>query len=210
MINKMINKILCSIKSRILTKRYVDRGNGRFFIIDPFLKIRINKQKGAVFELNGIFKIKPYLGGNTPVNIILGQNSYFNINGNFSIGHGLTFMLSNNAKLIIGGDGGFTCDCRIMVKNRIEIGRKFNCAWGCTVTDCDWHIINENIPYKPIIFGNNVWIGMNCCILKGAEIGNNTVVAACSKVANKKYPNNVLIAGTRGLIVKENITWRDM
>ena len=47
---------------------------------------------------------------------------------------------------------------------------------------------------KPVIIGNDVWIGGNCVILPGATIGNNVVVAA-GAVVTKDIPDNRIVAG---------------
>ena len=40
----------------------------------------------------------------------------------------------------------------------------------------------RNSRTKPIQLGSDVWIGANCFIKAGVEIGNNSVVGACSNV----------------------------
>jgi acetyltransferase-like isoleucine patch superfamily enzyme len=46
---------------------------------------------------------------------------------------------------------------------------------------------------KPVIIGNNVWIGAGCVILKGAEIGDNTVVSPNSVISAKALPNKIMM-----------------
>ena len=58
----------------------------------------------------------------------------------------------------------------------------------------------ENLT-SPIIIGNNVWIGSRVVILKGVNIGDNTVVSAGS-VVTKSFPSNVIIAGAPAKIIK--------
>jgi len=208
----IFQRIFCPLRSWILTKLYVDKGKGRIIVKDPFLKIRIKKGRGSIFELNGILKIEPYICGNAPVNIVLSSNSQLIINGNFDIGHGVTISLGSNSKLLIGGalaeSSGITCNTLILVYKHVEIGKDFICAWDVTITDSDWHTIVGTEYFKSVTIGDHVWIAQKSCILKGSEIGNNCIIAACSKVTNKKYPDNVLIAGTTGGVVKENISWK--
>lgn len=47
---------------------------------------------------------------------------------------------------------------------------------------------------KPIVIGNDVWIGGNVTVLPGVHIGNNVVVAADAVVA-KDVPHNTLVGG---------------
>jgi maltose O-acetyltransferase len=61
-------------------------------------------------------------------------------------------------------------------------------------------IINEPIieqgqlPDRPVLIGDNVWIGRRCIILPGIEIGENTIVGAGS-IVTKSIPSNVIAAG---------------
>lgn len=50
-------------------------------------------------------------------------------------------------------------------------------------------------PMKCITIGDDVWIGANVIILKGAHIGKGSVVAAGSVVCSGRYPDNALLAG---------------
>nr|WP_288788550.1 DapH/DapD/GlmU-related protein [uncultured Fibrobacter sp.] len=50
--------------------------------------------------------------------------------------------------------------------------------------------------------GNRVWIGNNATILKGTEIGENSVVAA-GAVVSGKFPANVILGGVPAKIIGE-------
>lgn len=50
-------------------------------------------------------------------------------------------------------------------------------------------------PSAPISIGDNVWIGANSTVLKGANIGSNSIVAAHSVVLAGQYPDNSLLVG---------------
>lgn len=54
---------------------------------------------------------------------------------------------------------------------------------------------------KPIIVGDNVWIGSNARICKGVTIGDNSIVAANS-VVTKDVPKNSIVAGNPARVVK--------
>jgi len=55
---------------------------------------------------------------------------------------------------------------------------------------------------KPITIGNNVWIGANCTVLAGVEIGDNSVIGAGS-VVTKSIPKNVVAVGVPCKILRE-------
>lgn len=57
-------------------------------------------------------------------------------------------------------------------------------------------------PPKQVILKRGCWIGANCTILPGVEIGENSVVGA-GAVVTKSFPNYVLIAGNPARIIKQ-------
>jgi acetyltransferase-like isoleucine patch superfamily enzyme len=60
----------------------------------------------------------------------------------------------------------------------------------------------QEISSKTIEIGNNVWVGANASILKGAVIGNNCIVATGAVVTAGKYQDNSLLAGVPAKVVK--------
>ena len=55
---------------------------------------------------------------------------------------------------------------------------------------------------KPIVVGNNVWIGAGSTILAGVTIGDNTVIGAGS-VVKKSIPANVVAVGVPCRVLRE-------
>ena len=60
------------------------------------------------------------------------------------------------------------------------------------------------MEYKtaPIIIGNNVWVGANTVILRGAEIGDNSVIGA-GCIVKGKIPENSVFVQKRQSIYKK-------
>ena len=63
--------------------------------------------------------------------------------------------------------------------------------------------INEG---NSINIGNHVWLGMRAIILKGVNIGDNSIVAAGS-IVTKDVKANTIIPGNPAKQIKENIYW---
>ena len=54
---------------------------------------------------------------------------------------------------------------------------------------------------KPIVVGNNVYIGINCTLLPGVHIGDNVIIGACS-VVKDDIPSNTVAAGVPARVIK--------
>lgn len=109
-------------------------------------------------------------------NIEIGENFYSN--------HNLTILDGNKVKF---GDNVF-------------IGP--NCSFYTAGHPLDTQRRNQGLEYaKPIIIGNNVWLGGNVCVLPGVTIGDNVVIGAGS-VVTKDIPSNVVAAGNPCKIIK--------
>lgn len=118
---------------------------------------------------------------------------------------------------------GFYCDCG---KN-IHVGKDFVANFNVTILDIapvnigDYCMIGPNTlittvghpltasgrrkklaQAKPVNIGNDVWIGGNCVILPGINIGNNVIIAAGS-VVTKDVPDNTLVAGIPAKKIRE-------
>ena len=62
----------------------------------------------------------------------------------------------------------------------------------------------QSIEYgKPVVIGQNVWIGGGCIILPGVTIGDNSVIGAGS-VVTKDIEANVIAVGNPCKVIKKN------
>jgi acetyltransferase-like isoleucine patch superfamily enzyme len=102
---------------------------------------------------------------------------------------------------------GVSLTCRT---TSITIGKGTIIAPNVIIVDSDFHALwppvdrTHSMGYdsdKPVKIGNNVWIGMNCLILKGVTIGDNSVIAAGS-VVPRDIPANVVAGGNPAKVIK--------
>jgi acetyltransferase-like isoleucine patch superfamily enzyme len=100
-----------------------------------------------------------------------------------------SFCLSNNSY--------------IQALQGIEIGANFLFAPGTTIISVNHGVNNEykDNKTKPVIIGDNVWLGANVTILPEVELGDNVVVGAGS-VVTKSFPANSIIAGNPAKLIK--------
>ena len=142
----------------------------------------------------------------------MSENSKFEINGDFTVGHGVRISLAHNSTLTIGGkdkefNSGISCDTLILVHKKVQIGTDFLCAWNIFISDSDWHQIGNQNHQGDVVIGDHVWIANSTNILKGSIIGNNCIIASNTKIANKTFPDNVLIGGIPPKVIKSEIFW---
>lgn len=86
--------------------------------------------------------------------------------------------------------------------SQITIGKNVKCGANTLITDSDWHLDDlRSSPPRPIIIGDNVWLGVNSVVLKGVTIGENSLIGANSLVV-KDIPANVIAAGNPCKVIK--------
>jgi len=78
--------------------------------------------------------------------------------------------------------------CNVTIGDNTEIGP------NCIIIDHDHDYQHnfKNFVGEKIFIGSNVWIGANCIILKGVNIGKNSVIAA-GTIVNENIPDNTLV-----------------
>jgi acetyltransferase-like isoleucine patch superfamily enzyme len=119
--------------------------------------------------------------------------------------------LSPIASIHIGADTGIS-GASICSAASIIIGNNVLLGANVTILDTDFHAvhpvgrrynINPNeIAKSPVTIGDNVFIGAGSFVLKGSEIGINSVIGAGSVVTNI-VPSNVIAAGNPACIIRK-------
>lgn len=118
-------------------------------------------------------------------------------------------MLFSKGELIIGDRFGINSYSRIVAHEKIEIGTNVTIGQMVSILDHDHeYVINDgNMALDgyittPILIGNNVWIGDKSTVLRGVSIGNNVVIGA-NTLVNKDVPDNCVVGGIPGKILKQ-------
>lgn len=93
-----------------------------------------------------------------------------------------------------------------------KIGYKCMFSYGINVRNHDAHPVidvatgkADNLP-RDIVFGDHVWIAQNSSILKGCNIGSESIIAYGAVVTKGCAPGCIL-AGNPAKVVKTDITW---
>lgn len=104
--------------------------------------------------------------------------------------------------------------CTFSSANSIVVGDHVLISAGVRIHDNDGHPLNAerrkvgeritDAETKPVIIGDNAWIGAGAVILKGVNIGSNAIVGA-SAVVTGNVPDNAIVAGNPAVITKASI-----
>ena len=130
--------------------------------------------------------------------------------GKASIGHGS--KISVRGHLSLGAGFNMTAESTIVCAKEICFGEDCLLSWDILVMDTDEHplydMANQRInPDKPILVGDHVWIGCKCVLLKGAEVPDNTIVAAGTLLTSAFAGENQVIGGNPPSIIKREVHW---
>jgi acetyltransferase-like isoleucine patch superfamily enzyme len=97
-------------------------------------------------------------------------------------------------------------DCLMSSQIRINCGDGHPIFQISTDQNERTYTLMNDCQKDSIIIGDHVWVGYGCVFLSGTEIGNGSLIGACSLI-NKKFPNNVAVVGIPGKIIRKNIAW---
>ncbi|WP_157998487.1 acyltransferase [Desulfosporosinus sp. OT] len=146
------------------------------------------------------------------------EKSIWQNGGTISVGNrtilGQGTRISNHGKLHLGNDFTVSANSSLICKKGITFGDDVLLSWDTLVMDTDLHRIygleklekSVNEP-REIKFGDHVWVGCRCTVLKGSSIPSNTVIAAGSVISGTFVKENTII-GSNQRVLKDRVTWK--
>lgn len=153
-------------------------------------------------------------------NIIIGENSFLQ---NSTLRDNVQINRSN--MIVDATIGAYSYTGMNTVIKHADIGKFCSISWNVSISGGghNYHymtphpfihlpsfgIVNNktDLEIKKISIGNDVWIGMNSCILQGLSIGDGAVIGAGS-VVTKDVPSYAIVAGNPAKIMKYRFTDR--
>lgn len=129
----------------------------------------------------------------------------WNVEKDATITFGHSVRIGTGSRLDVSGDLSFGDGCNfsgessIVCKKAIRFGQSCLVSWHTLFMDSDLHKITDSSgaqinPNKAIVIGDHVWICARASILKGGNIGANTVVS-CGAVVIHPFLGNATIGG---------------
>lgn len=121
-----------------------------------------------------------------------------------------SIILARDGGSVVLGDNVRLSAATLYSRSSISVGKNTCIGANTKIFDHDFHPVDPaqrlNHPDRgmktaPVYIGENVFIGCNCIILKGSEIGDNCVVGA-GAVVSGRFPENCIIAGNPAKIVR--------
>jgi acetyltransferase-like isoleucine patch superfamily enzyme len=144
-----------------------------------------------------------------------GNNHFFqsvkyaiNISSNSIIGKNTRISSGQDGKVFIAENVLVDDYTFIMAHESISIGKNTKIAAFCFITDFNHRfedkkisIVKQGYNAKPVLIGENVWIGTHSVILPGVTIGNRAIIGAGS-IVTKDVPANSIAVGNPAKVIK--------
>ena len=150
--------------------------------------------------------------------ICIGDDVIFNSLDNVNLVglKGATILCaSKGSKIVIGNRTGLSASV-LNSRGLIQIGDNVNIGGNVRIFDHDFHPIEwwarrkpeqtDKTRVRPVVIGDDVFIGTNAIILKGTHIGERSIVAAGSVVFGLNIPPDSIVKGNPAVIVKQKLS----
>lgn len=117
--------------------------------------------------------------------------------------------LSPGAKIYLGSRVGMS-GTTICAAKEVKIGDNTMIGANVVIADTDFHPLHPAerlnsqaafLAARPVSIGANVFIGTGAILLKGVEVGENSVIGAGS-VVSSNIPSNVIAAGVPCRVIR--------
>lgn len=129
------------------------------------------------------------------------------------VGKGCYFHPSNKFwganEIIVGDNVRFTGEGRFFGGGGLRVGNNCSIGRNCTILTTSHNYKNaKSLPYddvknvRPVVLGDNVWVGINVTIGPGVTVGDGAIVSYGS-VVTKSIPPMAIVGGNPAAIISE-------
>jgi acetyltransferase-like isoleucine patch superfamily enzyme len=131
------------------------------------------------------------------------------------VGHG-TKIRVHEGEVSIGAKTVMGQECTISAYQHVSIGRECIVADRVMLIDFDHGVVEVERPirlqgiYKrDVRVAHNVWIGYGACVLRGVNVGENSVIGT-SSVVTHEVPANAVVGGVPARVIRMRDAPRSM
>jgi acetyltransferase-like isoleucine patch superfamily enzyme len=175
----------------------LNRHYGRLLVRFALLKLR----HGRRLQTDGICFICP------GVTLEIDRDATLRIGRWAWIGHGCKIRV-HEGEVSIGAKTVIGQECTISAYQHVSIGRECILADRVMLIDFDHGVTEVERPirlqgiYKrDVRIGHNVWMGYGACVLRGVNVGENSIIGT-NTVVTKAIPANAVVAGSPARVIR--------
>lgn len=184
--------------------RWVKTGEGCYLYSCKFKnngagnKVNIDEEcslSRCVFQFTGtnnVIKIGPKCVFSGVSFWISGNNNVIEIGDKTTVGRNTQFAALEGTVIRIGKDCMFSHDIKVRTSD------------SHSIINSDGVRINHA---RDITIGNHCWIGMQCLLLKGSALADNSILAARATLNKKFEVPGCIIGGFPAKILKTGVNW---
>ncbi len=114
-------------------------------------------------------------------------------------------VLEREASISIGDKVGIS-GCTLSARSSIVVGSGTQIGSGALIMDHDAHVLplgtDGEVKTKPVMIGENVFIGARAIILKGVSVGDYAVIGA-GAVVTRDVPSRAIVAGNPAQVIRQ-------
>ncbi|HEX5851657.1 MAG TPA: acyltransferase [Solirubrobacteraceae bacterium] len=177
------------------------------YLIARFLWLKL-RFRGRL-QTDGLCFICPH------VKLEIGRGATLRIGRWAWIGHGSKIRV-HEGEVSIGAKTVIGQECTVSAFQHVSIGRECIVADRVMLIDFDHGVTEVERPirlqgiYKrDVRVRHNVWIGYGACILRGVDVGENSIIGT-SAVVTKDVPANAVVGGSPARVIRMRETPRAM
>lgn len=103
--------------------------------------------------------------------------------------------------LAIGKGTYLNRNVQIVASDSVVIGQQVKIGWDTVIMDTDLHgYSGQPAKTRPVVIGDNVWIGCRALILKGVRIGDGAIIGA-GAIVTKDVPPLAVVASPAATVL---------
>lgn len=132
------------------------------------------------------------------------------VEGELTTGAGSSITITESGTMTVGDHCNIGPKSLVICNREITFGDRVRASWCCTFMDTDQHNLVDDggqhtNPDRPIVMGDNVWIGCHTIVTKGTRLASNTTVGTGSVVHGTHEEACTVLAGNPAEVVKRGV-----